>query len=59
MTNNIIKRKGIGGHTVLLIERYTDFRRVLSEQGTNVFSAGTETHGYITYFRIVLKRDAE
>ena len=59
MAKNIIKRNGIGGHTVLLAERYDDFRRILVEQGTNVFSAGTETHNHITYFRIVLKRDAE
>ena len=57
MNGKIFKRKGIGGNTVILVERYSDFRKILSEQGDNVFSVGTETHDWVTYFRIALKRD--
>ena len=59
MKGKIIKRQGIGSCTVILAERYSDFRKILSEQGVNVISAGTETHDYVTYFRLVLKKDID
>lgn len=51
----MIEMKGIGGMRKLLIEHYGEFMDVLQREGNNVFSAGTETHKGITYFRIVLK----
>ena len=52
----MIELKGIGGGRKLLVERYQDFRAILQKEGSNVFSAGTETHDHITYFRIMLKK---
>lgn len=52
----MLEEKGIGGMRKLLIEHYPEFMDVLKKEGRNVFSAGTETHGGITYFRIVLKK---
>ena len=52
----MIELKGIGGHRKLLVERYQDFRAILQREGSNVFSAGTETRNYTTYFRVVLKK---
>ncbi len=59
MKGKIIKRQGIGSHTVVLVEKHSDFMKILSEQGNNVFSAGVETHNFITYFRIMLKKDTD
>lgn len=52
----MIETKGLGGMRKLLVEHYKEFRDVLKREGPNVFSAGTETHDHITYFRIILKR---
>ena len=52
----MIETKAIGSMRKLLIERYSDFMNVLSEEGDNVFSAGVETHGDTTYFRVILKK---
>ena len=55
----MIKRKGIGGTTVLLVETYTELRKIMNEQGSNILHVATETRDFITYFRITLKRFAE
>lgn len=52
----MIETKGIGSMRKLLIEHYPEFMEVLAREGRNVFSAGTETHDGITYFRIILKK---
>lgn len=52
----MIEKKGLAGARKLLIERYDEFMEVLKREGRNVASAGIETHDYITYFRIILKR---
>lgn len=52
----MIETKGLGGHRKLLIERYTEFMKILHNEGDNVFSVGTETLDGIVYFRIVLKK---
>lgn len=52
----MIETSGIGSKRKLLIEHYSEFMAVLNMEGENVFSAGVETHGEITYFCIVLNR---
>ena len=52
----MIEQKGIGGMRKLLIEHYGEFMDILKMEGDNVFSAGTEMHNDIIYFRIVLKK---
>lgn len=52
----MIETKGLGGMRKLLIERYADFMDVLKREGSNVFTVGTETINYTTYYRVILKR---
>lgn len=52
----MIETKGIGGTRKLLIEHYDEFMEVLKKEGPNVAYVGIETHNFVSYFWIILKR---
>ena len=57
MTGEIIKRKNEFGNTVLYIERYNDFLKILQEQKHIVMYVGVKTINFKEYFRITLTND--
>lgn len=57
MTGEIIKRKNEFGNTVLYVERYNDFLKILQEQKHIVMYVGVTTINFKEYFRITLTND--
>lgn len=57
MTGEIIKRKNEFGNTVLYVERYNDFLKILQEQKHIVMYVGVKTINFKEYFRITLTND--
>lgn len=59
MLGKVLKQKSISGGTLLLVERYCDFRKLLIEQAENIAYVGTKTIGLDVFFTITLKKDIE